>query len=588
MKKNLIILLLSFLALNLISEVTTAQTTGDKFARASHTFKGTSLPYRIFIPEDIDLNKKYPVVLALHGMGERGSDNNMQITVNKMATSWAEPDMQLKNPCYVIAPQCPITSSDWSSNPVKDVLLNLVDSVLTQYNIDTDRVYITGLSMGGNGTWNCISVRPDLFAAAVPIAGWGGTYYASVIKNIPIWAYHGQSDNVVAVESTRSMVDAIVKKGVEAVYTNCYYMDSRIIPILKLKNEIQAHSSLFYTELFGYYHDVWDNAYGNKYMFDWVFSKRKFIANAITLSSLMKDTIAQGSIPIKWKTMFPKDSVEIWFKSDRQDYWKLLSKVNAGNKIYNWNTDNEIECIYGKFRLCLVDSNSRVYSQSESAFITIDQATNGKPYVKLKTPAFYKSKTITSKSINVNFIANDVESDSVWVVFNYSTNLGKTFVKIDSVKVIANNTMKMRPVLFSNLTNTTFGILKLMVYDENRLYSFDSTISFTNQLGLFPLSAPLTIINDGFAISEPYPNPADQLCTISLDMPISSDVNVYVYSTLGQLVIQKYEGLKSSGKQNIQLKTAQLPVGIYYCKVIFGSKYKSNKLVKSKKIRVQH
>lgn len=587
-KIKLITLILSIVVFKLFAEEKTVQSTADKFARESHTFKGTTLPYRIFIPEGMDVKKKYPLVLALHGLGECGSDNNMQITANKMATSWAEPAIQSKNPCYVIAPQCPSTYSNWTSGPVVDVLFNMVDSALAKYNIDKDRVYITGLSLGGNGTWNCLCLRPDLFAAAVPIAGWGNTWQASLIKDIPIWNFHGQADNVVTVANSRNMVEAFTTLGIDAVYTNCYYLDTRIMPILKFNNEIKAHSSLIYTELYGYSHDVWDYAYNNKTMFDWVFSKRRFIHKAINLTSLVKDTIVKGSIPIKWNTMFANDSVEIWFKSERQEYWKMLTKVKSDKKSFNWNTDVENECIYGKLRLCLLDSNSRVYSQSESGWTKIDQAGNGKPYAKLKTPAFYKYKDILSKSLNVNYIANDVEKDSVRIYICYSINGGKTYSKIDSAKVPANYNMKMRNITFSNLTNTKTGVLKLQVYDEKGTLSSDSTILFSNQLGLFPVNAPLPLINNGYTISEPYPNPANKMCTISLDIPTASEVSIYIYNTLGQLVTQKNEGLKNSGKQNIQLETDQLPEGIYYYTVVFGTNTKSKTIQKSSKLNIQH
>ena len=335
----------------------------------------------------MDVNKKYPMVLALHGLGERGADNNLQIIVNKMATSWAEPGIQSKNPCYVIAPQLPITSSDWVTGVAKDVLLNMLDSALTKYNIDKERVYITGLSLGGNGTWNCLCLRPDLFAAAVPIAGWGNSWQASLIKNIPIWNFHGQSDNIVSVENSRNFIDAFAKLGEDAVYTNCYYMDTQIMAIGKLTNEIKAHSPLFYSEFMGI-----PMMFGampiTTRLVRLGFSKRIFIKDAITLTSFVKDTVVHGSTPIKWNSMYANDSVEIWFKSERQEYWKMLAKVKADKKSFTWNTRVENQCIYGKLRLCLLDSNSRVYSQSESGWIKNDLAGNGKPYGKLKTPAF--------------------------------------------------------------------------------------------------------------------------------------------------------------------------------------------------------
>lgn len=582
-----IIALVCLLTPYLFAEGNSVFSIADKFIKASHSFQGSSLPYRIFTPEIIDPAKKYPLVLALHGMGERGTDNNLQLTANKMATCWAETAIQDKNPCFVIAPQCPVTSG-WADSPVKDVLLNLVETALTKYNIDKDRVYITGLSMGGNGTWNCISLRPDLFAAAVPIAGWGNNTKGPVLKNIPIWAYHGHSDNVVSVDNSRFMVEAIANQGIEAIYTNCYYVDTRSMPIEKLNNEIKARSSLIYSELLGYYHDVWGYAYSYQPMFDWVFSKRKFVQGAIKLSSFVSDTLVHGSIPIKWSSISPGDSVEIWYKSERQDYWKLLKKDIAGKKEFLWNTDAENECIYGKLRICLVDLQSSVYSKTESAWITIDKPTNGKPYVKLKTPDFIKANNIMSKRIDVNYIANDVESDRITVVFNYSADGGKTYSKIDSASVTADNELKTRTIIFGKLLNTNNGILKLVVYDEQREFSSDSTIPFTNQLGLDFTDVQVSAMNKYYKVLSCYPNPADQNSSIFLDLPTACEINVSVYNATGRLVFQNRIASLDGGHREIKIQTSHFPAGIYNCAVSFKPKNSPQAIQSSLKLIVRH
>jgi hypothetical protein len=564
-----------------------ALSTADQFAKATHTFQGSSLPYRIYIPEGNDPNKKYPLVLTLHGMGERGNDNNWQLTANKMSTSWAEPGIQRKNPCFVIAPQCPVTSG-WTDSPVYEVLINLVESTLTKYNIDEDRVYITGLSMGGYGTWNCISLRPDLFAAAVPIAGWGNTSKGPVLKNMPIWAFHGQADNTVSVDNSRFMVEAIVNQGIEAIYTNCYYVDTRAMPADKLNNNLMARSSLIYAELYGYSHNVWDYAYNSSTMFDWVFSKRKFLKNAVSLTSGVNDTTVNGLVPIRWNTSYASDSVEIWFKSERQEYWKLLGKDLAGKQEFNWDTDLENECIYGKIRICLVDSASRVYSQTESAYFTIDQAGNGLPYVKLKTPDFIKASNILSKRIDVNYIANDMESDSVWVKFEYSANGGKIYSTIDSVKVSADNDLKTKTILFSKLLKSSNAVLKLLVYDQSRSWSVDSTLAFSNQLGIEPVFTPLNRMNDGLTVSDPYPNPAKETATISLELPFACKMKVSVFNSIGQLVVQKAESQLNSGSMEIHINTARLPNGIYTTRLNFIQKDIGFNIQKSNKLIVQH
>ena len=155
-------------------------------AYQSRTFKlnaSKSLPYRLFIPKDYDAAKAYPVILTLHGAGERGNDNRSQL--NHLFTNmWADDSIQKEHPCFVIAPQCP--ANEWwvvsptfgdykyEQAPVTDNLkaaLGILDAVEKEFHIDPDRQYLMGMSMGGAGTWYALVYAADRFAAAVPVCG---------------------------------------------------------------------------------------------------------------------------------------------------------------------------------------------------------------------------------------------------------------------------------------------------------------------------------------------------------------------------------------------------------------------------------
>ena len=209
--------------------VATAQTT-DNFE--TRTQKGKSvnltLPYRLFKPAGYTPSKKYPLVLALHGVGEQGTDNTVQLTAYQLATVWARDSNQAKFPAFVAAPQCPKGGS-WSpmgrpivgsqpSDPEK-VAIEILDSLTKEFSLDTNRIYIAGLSLGGYGTWDLIMRYPDRFAAAVPICGWGDTAQAARIKTLPIWAFHGDADPTVPVAGSRNMIAAIKAKGGNPKYT---------------------------------------------------------------------------------------------------------------------------------------------------------------------------------------------------------------------------------------------------------------------------------------------------------------------------------------------------------------------------------
>lgn len=217
-----------------------------------------TLPYRLMRPQFPDTAIKVPLVLFLHGAGERGNDNNMQF-VNGVK-NFATDSNRMKFPCFLVLPQCAKeyrwVETDWRLPshiiPGKpSVYLNatimLIDSLMKNLNIDTNRIYITGLSMGGFGTWDAISRWPRKFAAAVPVCGGGDTAKASVIKDIPVWAFHGDKDNVVMVSRSRNMIAALQKAGGNPTYT----------------------------EYPGVAHNCWNIAYSDPTMIEWLFSQNK-------------------------------------------------------------------------------------------------------------------------------------------------------------------------------------------------------------------------------------------------------------------------------------------------------------------------
>ena len=198
----------------------------------ARVFKGgdASLPYRLLKPADYDAAKKYPLVLFLHGAGERGFDNRKQL-VHGIA-DFITDDARGKRPCFLVAPQCPTgkrwVEVDWTSKshtmPVEEsttmqLTMALLTSLEKEFSIDPSRIYITGLSMGGFGTWDAVQRHPQRFAAAIPICGGGDTQVTKPIVGLPIWIFHGAKDPVVKVSRARDMVAALKKAGSEPKYT---------------------------------------------------------------------------------------------------------------------------------------------------------------------------------------------------------------------------------------------------------------------------------------------------------------------------------------------------------------------------------
>jgi len=219
-------LIWTFLAMNAM-----AADPKDVFeARVYTDAAGGKLPYRILKPADYDANKKYPLVIFLHGAGERGTDNLVQLK-HGMA-DYANDENRKKFPAFVIAPQCPAERKwvevNWSdpnhempaepSIPMKQTF-DVIEGLRKEFSIDEKRLYMTGLSMGGFGTWDALQRKPDYFAAGIPICGGGDVKQAAKLKNVPIWCFHGDQDTAVKVARSREMIAAIKEAGGMPKYT---------------------------------------------------------------------------------------------------------------------------------------------------------------------------------------------------------------------------------------------------------------------------------------------------------------------------------------------------------------------------------
>jgi predicted peptidase len=219
---------------------------------------GKTLKYRLLKPLNYKPDKFYPLVIFLHGAGERGSDNTAQL-LHGMA-DFCNKARREQNPCYVLAPQCPENEKwadiDWANesvilpkeaSPSMRLTFELVDTMLVDAALDKNRIYITGLSMGGYGTWDSIVRRPDFFAAALPICGGGDPSTAEKIKHIAISCFHGADDKVVVPQKSRAIIDAIKAAG----------------------------GSPLYTEYPGVGHNSWSQTYSSDAVHQWLFAQRR-------------------------------------------------------------------------------------------------------------------------------------------------------------------------------------------------------------------------------------------------------------------------------------------------------------------------
>lgn len=221
-------------------------------ARSFADVSGLNLPYRLFVPESYDPSQKYPLVLFLHGGGDRGTDNRSPLLNETFALDFVSARVQAAHPSFLLVPQAPqlVSGGDprgeyWVNNyqdnlngtphagwtpdtykiadyPVSTSLSavgNLIPSLLSEFAIDSNRLYATGWSMGGDATWDLLMRNPGLFAAGAPIAGVGDPTQATVLAHTPIWVFQGAQDQAASPSGSQKMVSAIRAQGGNIHYT---------------------------------------------------------------------------------------------------------------------------------------------------------------------------------------------------------------------------------------------------------------------------------------------------------------------------------------------------------------------------------
>ena len=235
------------------------------YSETSFIKQSDTLQYRIMLPKGFDETKQYPVILFLHGAGERGDDNKAQLVHGSKL--FASKENRDDFPAIVIFPQCPRNSYwanakvDRTSKPLKiefplniqptkpmELVMQLMDDMVSKHYVNKQQIYVGGLSMGGMGTFEIVYRKPGLFAAAFSICGAGNPKATKVYaQTTPFWVFHGANDDVVNPQSSVKMVDGILEHGGKPNFT-LYGKDN---------------------------HNSWDSAFAEPELLSWLFSNKK-------------------------------------------------------------------------------------------------------------------------------------------------------------------------------------------------------------------------------------------------------------------------------------------------------------------------
>ena len=197
-----------------------------------------TLDYLLFLPEGYDEKDSWPLMLFLHGAGERGDDPELVKTHGPPKIVETNKDF----PFILVSPQCK-AKRWWESLE----LTALADEIVAKYKVDEDRIYVTGLSMGGFGTWSLAAYTPNRFAAIAPICGGGEPYWTKRFSHVPAWVFHGAKDRLVPPQRSQAMVDALKKHGGN--------------PKLTVYPEAE--------------HDAWTETYDNPELYDWLLQQKR-------------------------------------------------------------------------------------------------------------------------------------------------------------------------------------------------------------------------------------------------------------------------------------------------------------------------
>jgi hypothetical protein len=524
------------------------------------------LVYRIAYPSEYDSTQQYPLSIVLHGSGDVGTNNINQLWIG---LAWRANAQAYGYNDFTVIPQSP--TNPWSPTNLYNLIQHLTNTLL----IDSNRIVVTGWSMGGRGASVMLQQYPHLFAAGIPISGatWGNN-----LRYIPLWLYHGDNDINVSVEESRSLVRNLQQLGVPV-------LETKNITEIELDNAITGGAQFLYSEYEGANHFITNYTYENYYLYKWLKLQRR---NSIFPDQVWTNPggyVVPGNSTIIRGTFYNPNNYLADYKAVIEnleaDTLQIIQLYDDGQHYDSLSNDGilgNISQIISNEQILRVgievfnsDLNERFYFPDMSRFATagpivIDSVeVNYNPVSKIyriKPHIKNNGQSFTVEHLLISMFSEDSTITSISGSLNIlSIAPGETIVPSSyySVKVDSN---------FSGLFRFNFDIKS-----DGWTYWTDSTqvvVGVEDEISEVPTQ---------FLLSQNYPNPFNPTTNIEYQIPELSFVTLKVYGVLGSEVTTLVNEEKAIGSYEVEWNASNVPSGVYFYRINAGDFTITKKMV---------
>ena len=604
-----------------------AQRPADNFERRVHYFANDSVQYRLFIPNDSATSNLYPLILTSHGAGEIGNDNNIHITKWRIAEAWAEDSVQLKYPSFICSPQFPPRPNleSYLQNIWNPSIKSMLDSLINEFPIDTNRIYLTGLSFGAFGTWDFIyKSLPYRFAAAIPMSGsWPWDDEIPIITDIPVWVFCGVYDELVT--GVRETISYIKSAGyqVEKRYTKygtVYGSDPGDVGLtideINLLN--QANIKHIYTEFTDGEHLVWSKTYDDPALHYWLFSQRRDTNGRKISAQVLSWEVSPKYIPLKGDTikiiseiLNPESSrfdVHAYVEGVQSDFTDSLQLFDDGlhgdlapsdNVYANYILPPNLEEDFFNILIRATDfgETRKLYSPDKGYFTTAGPVVLDSFSVLVSQDTIVGLMDMHLKNLSNTIIMNDVTAK----LETSDTNVVSIPRAELSFSDILPNESKKRDsgwMYFYTKNNPSEIKFLLEISSNNHPYWYDTLVVKINPTNIKNTKTNILVT---FELKQNYPNPFNPSTVISYAIPTSvksetmptgrqeANVKLVIYDILGREIATLVNEKQKPGNYEVEFNSnsgndRNLTSGIYFYRLQVYTPGRAGDFVETKKM----